>query len=221
MFLLVFLSLPPLSRRVSLDDDDDDVEAALSVLLSSKGRRVDTSRIDEDTTRGFDRLIKISAASDLRYFYSLIRFFPIGGDHETERERFVDVEDIVDPARKKSERMDRDAFLDSFGEIIADASDAIDEAILVFSKQQLQRGKSAAEDAFLWGEAEGKCKAIKERVKTLAKEYLSLRTASMSTSSSREKEKDRKEHNFETPYLERKTRNSSPESRRRKERTLS
>ena len=81
--------------------------------------------------------------------------------------------------------MDRDAFLDSFGEIIADASDAIDEAILVFSKQQLQRGKSAAEDAFLWGEAEGKCKAIKERVKTLAKEYLSLRTASMSTSSSR------------------------------------
>ena len=29
--------------------------------------------------------------------------------------------------------MDRDAFLDSFGEIIADASDAIDEAILVFS----------------------------------------------------------------------------------------
>ena len=67
------------------DDDDDDVEAALSVLLSSKGRRVDTSRIDEDTTRGFDRLIKISAASDLRYFYSLIRFFPIGGDHETER----------------------------------------------------------------------------------------------------------------------------------------
>ena len=84
--------------------------------------------------------------------------------------------------------MDRDAFLDSFGEIIADASDAIDEAILVFSKQQLQRGKSAAEDAFLWGEAEGKCKAIKERVKTLAKEYLSLRTASMSTSSSREGE---------------------------------
>jgi len=81
--------------------------------------------------------------------------------------------------------MDRDAFLDSFGEIIADASDAIDEAILVFSKQQLQRGKSAAEDAFLRGEAEGKCKAIKERVKTLAKEYLSLRTASMSTSSSR------------------------------------
>jgi hypothetical protein len=81
--------------------------------------------------------------------------------------------------------MDRDAFLDSFGEIIADASDAIDEAILVFSKQQLQRGKSADEDAFLRGEAEGKCKAIKERVKTLAKEYLSLRTASMSTSSSR------------------------------------
>ena len=79
--------------------------------------------------------------------------------------------------------MDRDAFLDSFGEIIADASDAIDEAILVFSKQQLQRGKSAAEDAR--GEAEGKCKAIKERVKTLAKEYLSPRTASMSTSSSR------------------------------------
>jgi len=69
----------------SLSDDDDDGEAALSVLLSSKGRRVDTSRIDEDTTRGFDRLIKISAASDLRYFYSLIRFFPIGGDHETER----------------------------------------------------------------------------------------------------------------------------------------
>ena len=69
----------------SLSDDDDDGDAALSVLLSSKGRRVDTSRIDEDTTRGFDRLIKISAASDLRYFYSLIRFFPIGGDHETER----------------------------------------------------------------------------------------------------------------------------------------
>jgi len=39
VFLLVFLSLPLLSRRVSLSlsDDDDDGEAALSVLLSSKG----------------------------------------------------------------------------------------------------------------------------------------------------------------------------------------
>ena len=62
------LPLPPssFSPRLSLSDDDGRSSAFCPSFF--EGRRVDTSRIDEDTTR-FDRLIKISAASDLRYFY--------------------------------------------------------------------------------------------------------------------------------------------------------
>jgi hypothetical protein len=77
--------------------------------------------------------------------------------------------------------MNNEALLDRFGEIIADTSDAIDDATMVVgAKMRLgrdERGgllKSEEEE-----NSDENFKAIKARVKALAKEYLSLRAAAV------------------------------------------
>ena len=76
--------------------------------------------------------------------------------------------------------MNNEAFLDRFGEIIADTSDAIDATMVVGAKMRFghdERGgllKSEEEE-----NSDENFKAIKARVKALAKEYLSLRAAAV------------------------------------------
>jgi len=76
--------------------------------------------------------------------------------------------------------MNNEAFLDRFGEIIADTSDAIDATMVVGAKMRFgrdERGgllKSEKEE-----NSDENFKAIKARVKALAKEYLSLRAAAV------------------------------------------
>lgn len=77
--------------------------------------------------------------------------------------------------------MNNEALLDRFGEIIADTSDAIDDATMVVGAKMRfgrdERGgllKSEEEE-----NSDENFKAIKARVKALAKEYLSLRAAAV------------------------------------------